>query len=65
MAQSGRSALEGLKNHYDATEVVCPACGYEEQSGGWVGEIDGANARYSRECPSCGALEERTVTFSN
>lgn len=64
MAQSGRSALERLKNHYDATEAVCPACGYEEESGGWIGETDGASARYTWECSSCGAVQEYTLTFS-
>lgn len=65
MAQRrSRSALERLENHYNETECVCPACGYEDEAGGWVGETNGANARYSRECPSCGAVQEHTVSFS-
>lgn len=64
MAQhSSRSALERLKNHYNTTELVCPACGHEDETTGWTGETDGTNARYSRECPSCGAVQEYTLTF--
>lgn len=64
MAQrQSRSALERLKIYYDATELVCPACGYEDEDGAWVGATDGASARYSHECPSCGALQEHTLTF--
>ncbi|MFB6220141.1 MAG: HVO_0649 family zinc finger protein [Halolamina sp.] len=64
MAQkTGRSPLEGLKHHYDTAYIVCPACGHEDSDGGWVVETDGTDARYSRECPSCGAVEERTVSL--
>jgi transcription elongation factor Elf1 len=63
MAQrQSRSALERLENHYNDTERVCPACGYEEESGSWVGRTNGARTRYSRECSSCGAVQEYTLT---
>jgi transcription elongation factor Elf1 len=61
--QQSRSALERLEDHYNATQLVCPACGYEEESGTWVGKTNGASARYSRECSSCGATQEYTLTF--
>jgi predicted RNA-binding Zn-ribbon protein involved in translation (DUF1610 family) len=60
-----RSPLERLKLHYEGTEQVCPACGYEDEDGAWISATDGASARYSHECPSCGALQEYTVTFRN
>lgn len=62
--KASRSPLEGLKHHYERTESTCSACGYEDESGGWVGATDGASARYRHECPSCGAVEERTVRLS-
>ena len=64
MAQrASRSPFERLKHHYEQTASVCPACGYEDDGGGWVGATDGTATRYSHECPSCGAVEERTVSF--
>lgn len=64
MAQKqSQSALERLEKHYNATELVCPACGYEEERGTWVGKTNGASARYSRECSSCGATQEYTLTL--
>jgi ribosomal protein S27AE len=64
MAQAAnRSALERLKHHYERTRSTCSACGYDDDEGGWTGVTDGATARYRHECPSCGAVEEQTVSF--
>jgi len=65
MAQKvSRTPLEGLKHHYERTQTTCSACGFEDEEVVWAGVTDGASARYRHECPSCGAVEERTVQFS-
>lgn len=62
MATNGaQSPLRRLKTHYENVEPTCPECGYIDTEMGWHGETDGRQVHYSHECPSCGAVQERTI----
>lgn len=60
-ADSDRSPMERLRNYYDHEELVCPECGFEDETGTWESETDGQEVHYSHECPSCGAVREHTL----
>lgn len=57
---TGASPFERLASHYDQTDAVCPACGYED-AGGWRAAHAAEGIRFSHTCPSCGATNERHV----
>lgn len=57
-----RSALEQLSEYYEETELVCPECGYEDETGHWRSETDGDVVEYTHECPECGAVSEHTLS---
>jgi predicted RNA-binding Zn-ribbon protein involved in translation (DUF1610 family) len=66
MASHGnRSPFERLKSYYQRAEPVCPACGYEDEEGGWTAETDGSGVVYRHTCPSCGAEREYSVQFTD
>ncbi|KOX97398.1 MULTISPECIES: HVO_0649 family zinc finger protein [Halorubrum] len=60
-----RSPFERLKEHYDHEELVCPACGFEDEDGAWDAEADGADIVYTHACPRCGAEREHTLELSD
>ncbi len=59
----GMNPLDALRDRYAEVETECPACGYEDDDGTWVGETDGAEVRYERDCPSCGKVTAHTISF--
>ena len=54
--------MERLRNYYDHEELVCPDCGFEDETSSWESETDGQVVRYSHECPSCGAVREHALS---
>lgn len=65
VSESGRSPFERLRAHYDHELSVCPACGHEDEEGGWTAETDGAGVVYRHVCPSCGAEQEHKLQLSD
>jgi predicted RNA-binding Zn-ribbon protein involved in translation (DUF1610 family) len=49
-----RSGFDALRAHYEARALRCPACGFEDEAGGWETACTGGAVRYSHVCPSCG-----------
>lgn len=60
--ESARSAFEKLKSHYDETDLKCHECGYEDEEGEWQTKTTGDEVEYRHLCPSCGALDRRTLS---
>jgi predicted RNA-binding Zn-ribbon protein involved in translation (DUF1610 family) len=63
MATDGRpgaSALDRLRERFDADDATCPECGYEDE-GGWRAATTGDRVVYRHLCPSCGAQRTRTL----
>jgi uncharacterized Zn finger protein len=56
--------MERLRAYYDHEELVCPACGYEDESGSWESETNGHEGHYFHECPGCGAVREHSMQLS-
>lgn len=57
----GVTALDRLRERYDADSRVCPACSYEDTEGGWQAATTGDRVLYRHVCPSCGNISQRTV----
>lgn len=60
----GRSPFERLKSHYDA-DLKCPKCGYEDSDGEWQTVTTGDVVQYRHICPSCGAIQRRTLSLTD
>ena len=59
---TGLTALDGLRSHFDDAAATCPKCGYEDD-GGWQASTTGDRVLYRHVCPSCGAIDRRTLRF--
>ncbi|WP_410765526.1 HVO_0649 family zinc finger protein [Haloferax sp. DFSO60] len=60
-APRGTTALDRLREHYTDAERVCRQCGYEDLDGQWSARTTGDRVLYRHICPSCGAIETRTL----
>jgi predicted RNA-binding Zn-ribbon protein involved in translation (DUF1610 family) len=59
--RSGTSALDGLRDYLNRSEPRCPECGHVDTDEGWRAETSGRRVRYEHVCPSCDAVDERTI----
>jgi predicted RNA-binding Zn-ribbon protein involved in translation (DUF1610 family) len=59
-AHRGTTALDRLRERFDAEATTCPECGYEDE-GGWRAAATGDRIVYRHLCPSCGARRSRTL----
>jgi RNase P subunit RPR2 len=51
----GTTALARLRARFDATDLTCRECGYEDTTGSWNATTDGQRVTFSHRCPSCDA----------
>ena len=58
---TGVSAFESLRSHYETEELTCPECGHEDEDGQWQAETTGCRISYRHMCPSCGAVDKREL----
>lgn len=58
--RSGTTALDRLKAQYDR-DLRCRECGFVDTGGEWQAKTTGRRVDYRHLCPSCGAVETRTV----
>jgi hypothetical protein len=57
---SGSSPFDRIRSHYDE-DLRCRECGYEDTDGEWRATTTGSRVDYTHVCPSCGAVEQRTL----
>ncbi|EJN61134.1 hypothetical protein SAMN04487950_3928 [Halogranum rubrum] len=57
-----RSPFEKLKHHYEETDLECHECGYDDTEGEWQTQTTGDTVEYRHVCPSCGAIQRRTLS---
>lgn len=57
----GATAFETLRSHYEAAELTCPECGYEDEDGEWQARTTGCRVSYRHICPACGAVDTREM----
>ncbi len=60
--RTGTTALDRLRSHYEDAAATCPKCGHEDD-GGWQAATSGDRVQYRHVCPSCGAINKRTLRF--
>lgn len=60
--RSGSNALVGMTATLNR-DLICPACGYEDQAGQWRVMTSGAKVVYRHDCPGCGAARTRVITL--
>jgi predicted RNA-binding Zn-ribbon protein involved in translation (DUF1610 family) len=58
--ERGATPLDRLKSRYDR-DLRCRECGFEDVDGGWQARTTGERVSYRHVCPSCGAIETRTL----
>ena len=58
----GATPLDRLKAQYDR-DLRCRDCGFVDSDGGWQARTTGDRISYRHLCPSCGAVETRTLTM--
>ncbi len=56
----GTTPLDRLKSRYDR-DLRCGECGYVDEEGEWQARTTGNRVDYRHLCPSCGAVERRTL----
>ncbi|KAB1192298.1 hypothetical protein GJR96_02100 [Haloferax sp. MBLA0076] len=59
----GTTALDRLRERYTDVERVCSKCGHVDTDGGWSAKTTGSTVLYRHICPSCGAIETRTLSL--
>jgi len=57
---AGTTPLDRLRSRLDA-DRRCPECGYEDTDGEWSAKTTGDRVLYRHVCPSCGAIDKRTL----
>ncbi|ELZ86559.1 hypothetical protein C453_05459 [Haloferax elongans ATCC BAA-1513] len=57
----GTTALDRLRDHYTDADRECSKCGFVDEDGEWSAKTTGNRIDYRRVCPSCGAIEVRTL----
>ena len=61
----GLSAFDRLRSRYDREDLMCPACGYQDDEGRWLAATSGERVRYRHVCPSCGNIRSREFRFGD
>ena len=56
----GATPLDRLKAQYDR-DLRCRECGFVDRDGEWQAQTTGNRISYRHLCPSCGAVETRTL----
>lgn len=54
-------SFDRLKHRLDDEAMTCPKCKYEDTEGEWQSEKKGKRVLYRHVCPSCGAVDKRTM----
>lgn len=60
---AGTTPLDGLAAYFDRRFSRCPACGFEDDDVHWTAHSDGRSVEYRHTCPSCDAVDRRTLEF--
>jgi len=60
----GTTPLDRLKTQYDR-DLRCRECGFEDTEGAWQARTTGDRVSYRHVCPSCGAIETRTLRLTD
>ncbi|ELZ74725.1 hypothetical protein C455_17322 [Haloferax larsenii JCM 13917] len=53
--------MDRLRDHYTDADRECSKCGFVDEDGEWSAKTTGNRIDYRRVCPSCGAIEVRTL----
>ncbi|ADE02444.1 HVO_0649 family zinc finger protein [Haloferax volcanii] len=59
----GTTALDRLRERYSDADLTCSKCGFTDDGGEWSAKTTGSSVFYRRVCPSCGAIETRTLSL--
>ncbi|AFK18345.2 hypothetical protein E6P09_06145 [Haloferax mediterranei ATCC 33500] len=59
----GTTALDRLRERYSDADRTCSECGYVDTDGEWSAKTTGSRVLYRHVCPSCGAIETRTLSL--
>ncbi|WP_396613257.1 HVO_0649 family zinc finger protein [Haloferax sp. S1W] len=53
--------MDRLRDHYADVDRECSECGFVDEDGEWSARTTGSRIDYRHVCPSCGAIEVRTL----
>lgn len=56
----GSTPFDRVRARYDEN-LRCGECGYEDTDGEWRATTTGSRVDYTHLCPSCGAVDRRTL----